>query len=80
MGYIYFIQPKSDKRKIYVGQTTREDTSRLVEHAEVAYGLQTGKIYGSEELIQKYSLSGIDTYIIQNGGIPQDIVDGFHQM
>ena len=80
MGYIYFIQPKSNKGKIYVGQTTREDTSRLVEHAEIAYGLRTGKFYGSEELIQEYSLSGINTYVIQNGGIPQEIINGFHQM
>lgn len=74
MEYIYFVKSKNTNSKIYIGQQDRDTDgskyARLEEHARKAYGLQAGGLSGAAQLMQQYSLSGIQTYIIYN---PQNI-------
>lgn len=86
MEYIYFVKSKNTNSKIYIGQQDRDEGgskyARLEEHARKAYGLQAGGLSGAAQLMQQYSLSGIQTYIIYN---PQNIAalekirQAFHQ-
>lgn len=65
MAYIYYIYRSYNHRGHggYIGQDTHSIFdyyhSRLLQHGRIAYGTISGKIYGSEELIQKHSLSGL---------------------
>lgn len=64
MGFIYYIYHIDQRTKeLYIGQDSAHSAydlkSRIFQHARIAYGLEKDKMYGSEHMIQRYSLSNI---------------------
>ena len=63
MAYIYYISRiKQTNRGGYVGQDIGDifnENNRIVQHAKIAYGLSSKKLYGSEILMRQNSLSGL---------------------
>lgn len=85
MGFIYYIY-HIDKRtkELYIGQDSKHSkydwNNRIFQHAKIAYGLEKDKVYGSERMIQKYSLSNIGVYIDDlSGGYWQQALQQFEQ-